>query len=432
MTIWIDSLYQINQDTVFVLNRVSSVCDKCEKMNSSYAVYLKNQPTFLQSRIVKKENGDYNLRDTANYLIKSTIESDSIWLFDSLNLRYAIFQEKRFVPVFNNTIDSVKIFTVGNEDTIIISKNFGIIKFPDFKGNHYNLIGIEGNSIYGNRNLYFEDFINPDVGDIFQYSISVGGRFPSFEEIQKHTVQSIQKYEDSIIINTAMLSKIIKYDYYSPYETLYKSSEGKLSYYKSDLKFLDNYNFQDISNTNPVKVTYDTTFKCLSKSFSTNATVLMGDTVYSTYNPYYKDNIKQYRYGSGIGLIYFSNTFNHNGPYANYNYKNLQGYSHHGIIHGNIYSDSHFQFSENPDTNQNLVISIYPTAFNDFITIQFERKINQASISIIDMTGRIRYSADVFNLDNTMINPTGLEKGIYILKIDGPDLDQFKRKIIKI
>ena len=102
----------------------------------------------------------------------------------------------------------------------------------------------------------------------------------------------------------------------------------------------------------------------------------------------------------------------------------MQGYSHHGIIHGNIYSDSHFQFSENPDTNQNLVISIYPTAFNDFITIQFERKINQASISIIDMTGRIRYSADVFNLDNTMINPTGLEKGIYILKIDGPDLDQ--------
>lgn len=93
-TIWIDSIYQINQDTIFVLNRVSSVCHQCETKYNASSVFLINQPTIFQNIIIKKENGDYNFRDTANYLIRSAIQLDGIWLFDSLNLKYAIYQRK--------------------------------------------------------------------------------------------------------------------------------------------------------------------------------------------------------------------------------------------------------------------------------------------------------------------------------------------------
>lgn len=428
-TIWIDSIYHINQDTVFVLNRVSSVCHQCEEKYSSSSVFLKNQPTIFQNKIVKKENGDYNFSDTANYLIRSAIQLGSVWLFDSLNLKYAIYQEKRYKLLFDNILDSVKIFKIDNDDTIIISKNFGIIKFPDFKGNHYKLIGIEGNSIQGTRNLYFKDFIDPDVGDVFQYSLDAGARFPEYEEIQKHTVLSIQKYEDSVIINTSMLSEKRTFDYNYPKETIFSSSEGKLVYQKSTLKFLDYYNFQNVLDTKPVRVDYDSTFKCLSKSFDQNGITVIGDTLYSTYNPAYQDNITQYSFGSKIGLLYFAHFSNHNGPFSNYNHKILKGYSHNGISYGSIYDDYHFHRSEDP---KKVEVFVFPTVFNDVINIGFTRKISQASIIIIDMGGRIRYSTEEFYFNNILIRPEGLEKGIYILKIKGSGFDQINRKIVKI
>jgi hypothetical protein len=430
-TIWIDSTFQINQDTVFVLNKVSSICEGCERKGSWAAVYLKNQPSILQFKIIKKENGDYNLRDTANYLIKSDIEPDSTWLFDSLNYRYAVYLRNGYMHLFDDIADSVKFFKIANTDTLIISKHYGIIKIPDFKGNHFKLAGVEGKLLKGKRNLYFKDFINPGIGDVFQYSISTGGRFPGYEEIQKHKVQSIEKNEDSIIVRTLMLSKKILYDFYSPRDTVYTSSENKLSYYKSAFKFLDNFNFQNIFDTNPTKVDFDSTFECISKSYSTNGIVMYGDTLYSTYNPSIKDDIEYYNLGYKIGLLDYSHTFNHNGPYSNYVYKKLQGYNNGKITYGHIYNDSFFQSEISSDTNS-LQFSILPTLFSDSFEIQFVEIVNKVSIKIYDLAGRVRYSDELYDLESIIIKPIGLEKGIYILKVDVPDKDQIVKKIVKI
>jgi hypothetical protein len=56
-------------------------------------------------------------------------------------------------------------------DSIILSKNHGIVKFPVVTGGYFRLYGIEGNMSVGERLAGFKDFFNFNVGDSFVYSI---------------------------------------------------------------------------------------------------------------------------------------------------------------------------------------------------------------------------------------------------------------------
>ena len=351
-------------------------------------------------------------------------------------------------PAF--TLLLVKIITIDDLDTLIVSKNFGIISFPDFRGKNFILLGVEGKQSAGKRNLYFDDFINPEIGDTFQYIIEAGARFLALREIQKHIVQGIEKNENETSINTRLLSRKTYYDYTWPADTVYSVSQQRLSYSRKELEFLDKHNYQNLGNTNPTIVGFNHNFKSLTKSYNDNAIVIIGDTLYSTFYPYGHDTIKHYLYGTKIGLIQYNVTWNHMGQYSAYYGITLQGYSNGIVTRGKIYDDSYFQ---KPDVSDSLDVSdstdvsdrtnisdstdflesihVFPTVFNNEINIAFKDMVMKASIDVCDIQGRVLYKNVITNINNTVIRLEGLSRGMYILRIEINNKKQIPIKIIK-
>jgi hypothetical protein len=163
-SIWVDSIKIENGDSVFFLNRVVTKCDTC------YYPYwrLCNQPQFLQKKIIQNPGGLYIFQEPGKYYLKTLAPLNASWLFDSVASITAQVVNKSFELIFN-IYDSIKTIQLSNGDTIRLSKNHGILKFPDFNlDQHYHLEGIEGRNI-GIVIPKFADFFNFNVGDIFQY-----------------------------------------------------------------------------------------------------------------------------------------------------------------------------------------------------------------------------------------------------------------------
>jgi len=93
------------------------------------------------------------------------------WLFDTANNISAEITNKSYSGVFQSVYDSVKNITLSNNQEIRISKNFGIIEFPDLHGDNASsvLAGIEGDTVAGASLYKFKDDFNFNIGDVFQY-----------------------------------------------------------------------------------------------------------------------------------------------------------------------------------------------------------------------------------------------------------------------
>ncbi len=164
-TLWVDSVQVINGDSVFFLNRVVSACDTCAF--SSYRMYLANQPQFLQRRIEKDTNGVYTFEDTLHFSIRSNANLHETWLFDSLRNLSAEVVSMTEVPVFT-TVDSVKTILLSNGDSIVLSKQHGLLSFTGNNSVRYTLSGIENRSI-GEEIPRFGDFFDFHTGDVLEY-----------------------------------------------------------------------------------------------------------------------------------------------------------------------------------------------------------------------------------------------------------------------
>jgi hypothetical protein len=163
-SIWVDSIKIENGDSVFFLNRVVTRCDTC-----FYPYWrLCNQPQFLQKKMIRKPGGFYIFQEPGEYYLKTLAPLNASWIFDSVAGITAQVVEKNYEMIFN-VYDSIKTIHLSNGDTICLSKNHGILKFPELTfGQHYHLEGIEGRNI-GIIIPKFADFFNFNVGDVFQY-----------------------------------------------------------------------------------------------------------------------------------------------------------------------------------------------------------------------------------------------------------------------
>jgi hypothetical protein len=167
-SIWVDSIKIENGDSVFYLNRIVTRCDTCTNGNGSDNWRLCNQPQFLKKKIILKTGGLYIFQEPGKYYLKTLAPLNASWVFDSVANITAQVVDKSYELIFN-VYDSIKTIHLSNGDTILLSKNHGIFKFPDLKfGQHYHLEGIEGRNV-GIVIPKFADFFNFNVGDVFQY-----------------------------------------------------------------------------------------------------------------------------------------------------------------------------------------------------------------------------------------------------------------------
>jgi hypothetical protein len=431
-TIRVDSAYAEQGDSVYVLNRVCTVCNNCENKYFSRAVFLNNKPVFLQGEVVRKATRDFHLRDTASFVIRSAAGLNESWLFDTVNQRTATLRSVTNQVLFGSTADSVMLITVADADTILLSKHYGIVKFPDFRGHHYRLLGVEGPNPSGKRNFYFPDFFNMETGDVFQYHIQSGGHFPGPNELQKHTVTYVENYQDSVIIHTSLLSRKILYDYYTTRDTVYTVTDGKLIYQKPSLSYLNRFILEKIAETNPVNIAWNNEFQCLSKNYEDNGLIVEGDTVYSSRASWAQDKNVAYEYGVGIGLIHYYHATNRTGPYPIFNSKDLLGYTHKGNTYGTVYDDAVFKEPVPPqDTTDTVTCSAYPTFFEDAIHLYCSDCEGKTVIRIMDLAGTIRYEKEVADLERTTLYPERLERGVYILEIRKKNAAAVRTKVVK-
>ncbi len=200
-TIWVDSIHLNGNDSIYFMNRI--VCDSCivivnGPMGGCDSCYGSiNAPTFLQ-RTIHFNDSVYNLVDTGNIIIHPFANLNDGWLFDSVWNVNAQVIDLKVDSVFSST-DSVKVILLSTGDTVVISKNNGILVFPFFFGSglYYRLVGIEGRDV-GELVPKFQDFFNFDIGDRFEYHTDGGYPGCHYWEIKQSTVTSKNIIGDTI------------------------------------------------------------------------------------------------------------------------------------------------------------------------------------------------------------------------------------------
>lgn len=181
VVIFADSVLIQGNDTIYSLNRIATKCDSCwfyypepGVIDSNYIMI--NQPQFMQRRIVYSNN-QYRLSDTSNYIIPRYLAVGNSWTFNvSRNITAQVINAN--IKTYFGVSDSVNTILLSTNDTIIISKQFGIVKYPaKFSQQiYYKLRGIESDSIYDINSLYgekvpnFYDFFKLKPGVVHYYS----------------------------------------------------------------------------------------------------------------------------------------------------------------------------------------------------------------------------------------------------------------------
>lgn len=75
---------------------------------------------------------------------------------------------------------------------------------------------------------------------------------------------------------------------------------------------------------------------------------------------------------------------------------------------------------------QETKVSVFPTPFENNLTIQASNTLNEVAVQIFDLNGRVVFN-QAMNINQENINLSTLESGVYILKITGKDINVIQR-----
>ncbi|MFC2100399.1 T9SS type A sorting domain-containing protein [Bacteroidota bacterium] len=441
----------INNDTVYHLNTIITPCDTCHSdlggisNPNGDAFALRNQPQFLQRKMRKLNNDVYYFYDTLKITIPSYTQLNDVWLFDSvLNLSATVIQMEQ--EMLFGTLDSVKIILLSNNDTLILSKNFGIILFPDFflPNAYYRLVGVEGPDV-GIVLPDFWDIYSYDSGDVFQYKHYLGGS--SFGYIYYQTVKfaitSRQEYSDSIVFSGLEIVNSLRYGpWYVPpvydYDTIVHnisvsvidSVNHPANLYTGEYTVYNKYIMGELLQN---RIIYDSNnrivknFGCFSpfncpKQFR----VVPGymDILYAT-PPLYSEGIE---YTQDLGLSSYD--------YFAFEYSDdiwLMGYVIDGDTVGTITPDDVMLSTNNRINDDGGLFIVYPIPANNQINIVFNFLLEKLAIlELYDISGRLILKKDLSaGTEFYILDVKEISDGIYFINLKGNQRNYIKKIIIR-
>jgi|JI10StandDraft_1071094.scaffolds.fasta_scaffold91042_3 hypothetical protein len=223
VVIFADSTLIQGVDTIYSLNRIATKCDSCwfyypEPGVADSNYIIGNQPQFLQRRIVYANN-QYRLSDTSNYIIPRFLSLGNSWTFNSSRGITAQVISATIKNYFGVS-DSVNTILLSTNDSIIISKQFGIVKYPAKFWQHiyYKLRGIESaasytiNSIYGEKvpNLFDFNYQKPGIIKFYWTTAASYSGFGASCNYYFYTKDSIMSYAQSASNYTITLQRTKK------------------------------------------------------------------------------------------------------------------------------------------------------------------------------------------------------------------------------
>lgn len=193
----------------FFLNNVVMPCDTCRNarllndyFDSTYT--LNQQAQFLGHGLIKTNTNTFYFYGPKRFVIKTHLGVGSTWLFDTLQGLTASIVAKYTQAVFG-TSDSLCAIKLSTNDTLVLSKTYGILRFPfqTLVKHQYTLVGVEGNLSAGIKLKRFHDFFNFYPGDVLQYEL-LEDDFNTLPPMlsqghERWDILSVNNYADSVV-----------------------------------------------------------------------------------------------------------------------------------------------------------------------------------------------------------------------------------------
>ncbi len=436
-TIYVDSIDVLGSDSIFYLNRVFVKINK--GTYEGIDTIITNSPQFLQRKIKKKTNGDLLLSDPSELLLKTHCNIGDSWTFDSVNNISAQLISINYDTVFG-IYDSIKKIVLSSSDTIIFSKNYGLIKYSTsyLDTNKYYLKGIEGLNI-GLQTPKYHDFFNFSIGDVFDYHRYYSHEAPtSYSEYKgnwdiRYTILSKNTYGDTIRYEVNILQKAVLWSRYgNTFDTSYENFNSTINYIynnNSCLNFFNNELKITGSQYNEISFVFDTIFNAIGKKVmsSSNVYYVGGDTIRIIFDWGGLTKFARFLYAKERGEINY-HSYEREYPSAKTIDSTLVGCKLSGIVYGILKPDS-FYINNNILPTPGNSPRIFPNPARTELTIETSPLNPEGTVIICDINGTEMLTRQIRG-SKTQINIQSLKSGIYFVKLITENNVELK-KIVK-
>ena len=447
-TIYIDSIEIINGDSVFYLNRIMSACDTCTSLPWGTGYYqLKNQPQFLQKKIIRIDEDVWMFDDTARFYLKPGAESGESWVFDSIQNITAQVDQKYLGTIFNIQ-DSIKRISLSDGRELSISRNYGIVAFDINVGESIYLEGIEGLDL-GIQIPKFHDFFNFQVGDVFQYYAwagwATGSGYASVYTQEKMTILNKYVFPDSVRYDIHKIGRKVYWDTSFPYDTSYFNEFSSISFIDSAGHICNKYNNEMLRNPEIVIIEEYPHFAKAELSQENDTTVTKGfgsvqyDNSVFTYQNYPDTSLHEdlleacctdlyiSTYKTGLGETFYSLWI-----FEFEQGRELLGYIKNGDTVGIIIDDSTLTYTYDLTANTGS-FSIYPNPATGHFYMDNNSPVSgEVILDIYTVNGvKVRSMNLSPGLKTHCIQVPELTQGLYILVLRDRKQNRYKKLIIR-
>ncbi|MGV6861116.1 MAG: T9SS type A sorting domain-containing protein [Putridiphycobacter sp.] len=169
-TIVVDSTNILGMDSTFYTGYAFKYCDTCQGFSLAQPIIYRYAKELLGFSITHSSSHQ-------NYILDEDTIYHHAQLSDSWDFNAS--QTASVVAVGETSIlgvtDSIKTIELSTNDTIILSKNYGVIRYPDFEntGAYYEMVGYhEGQNSFGDYLPNFWRTYDFNVGDLFCYVVN--------------------------------------------------------------------------------------------------------------------------------------------------------------------------------------------------------------------------------------------------------------------
>lgn len=454
-TLWVDSVEQSTDGQIWQFNPSNHLCDTCDL--SRYCLnfpLLINQPFPFGNRVIVEDSSRYlfDQGEQGKILLLPTAAQGTTWLMDSINMISATVSLATEDSVWG-VLDSLKTIQLSSGDSILLSKNYGMLSFPDSisRGDQIQLAGILNREL-GEEVLDFWDIYDFQVGDVLYYSYGGGSAWGGGGSHQtKATILSRNTIADTIWFTVLMKGKSeypsVNGDLYSEVgfdsliqtwtftndpDHIINSLPNQLApnEFRSEFDFQYNHtlwkttDYIDFSLTAPIKVS--STVKEVEVMYDIENTNCSLDTaIHPNLVPRTSSVYDfQHRYQKGLGQTLYSFDGFESGCRAS-----LVGHIRDGDTVGTVYTDEYLFVSTAKEIDPGSV-QVYPNPTRNRLTISLSQsKYLPATVYLRDLHGRIILSASLLAPETTL-QLSELPTALYHLEVVSDQGAVFRDKLL--
>jgi len=406
LTLKIDSFNVIGSDSLFYFNLWTYT-----KTDTLYP----NRAPFLEKEMFKTTNGVYYFYNPDTFSLQTQVGLNQSWVF-----RSGTQDSATVVDVFQDTVlgqlDSLKLIHLTTGDSIILSKNFGIVHFSDTSNVFYDLVGIESSltQYIGKKMPNFYDVYNYEVGDQFVIGNRSGNSHPfhswSSYSISKYTIKTKQTTATTFVYD-------VEIDGWNS-SSVFTGGANTWTHSVTDPTDVRLNSCNGSSPNSPSTIVYeDNLGRLYKRTVYYSLEINLGNEVYTYYPARYTyPNI--ILYGSNLGQVH-RYELDMQPAYDEYS---LIGYVKNGVVYGDtaVLSRPVSNVSTSIIEGVNsLDVTVYPQPAKDFISIEVENGNNtDVRIELIDLQGVLRKRWFFTSSPRYQLEIGDIPGGIYILKVE--------------